>query len=124
MVTWYQARVLHGEKTGRTIGFPTVNLDPSVIPQDTEKGIYASLVKINGKDYHGVLYFGPRLVKNETHDVLEIHVLEFAEEIYGDEISFTLEKFVRGVKNFASLEELKEAIKLDVAKAREILSDD
>ena len=95
MVTWYQARVLHGEKTGRTIGFPTVNLDPSVIPQDTEKGIYASLVKINGKDYHGVLYFGPRLVKNETHDVLEIHVLEFAEEIYGDEISFTLEKFVR-----------------------------
>lgn len=124
MATWHQARVLHGEKTGRTIGFPTVNLDPSIIPDHTEKGIYASKVQFGDKEYQGVLYFGPRLVKNETNDVLEIHILDFNEEIYGDEILFTLEGFVRGVKNFASLEELKEAIKLDVEKAREILTND
>jgi len=111
---WYKAVVLQGEKTGRSIGFPTVNLSPAIIPAQTTLGVYSSVVKYNEKEYKGALYFGPRLVKNETTNVLEIYILDFNKEIYAEEISFKLGRFIRAVKNFTSLEELKEQLKTDI----------
>ncbi|OGK16916.1 hypothetical protein A3H80_02610 [Candidatus Roizmanbacteria bacterium RIFCSPLOWO2_02_FULL_37_19] len=115
--------VLQGEQSGRTIGFPTVNLDPSVIPQGTQEGIYAVRLEIYNQQYKGVLYFGPRLVKDETNNVLEIYILDFNSTIYGEEIEFSLAGYVRGIKNFGSMEELKEEIQRDVEAAKKILSD-
>jgi len=111
---WYKAVVLHGEKTGRSIGFPTVNLNPAIIPVQTVTGVYSSVVKYNEKEYLGALYYGPRLVKNETKNVLEIYILDFNKEIYAEEIRFKLGRFIRGVKNFTSLEQLKEQLKSDI----------
>ena len=112
---WYKGIVLTGEQTGRTIGFPTVNLDPSIIPPDTRKGVYGARVKHKDTAYMGALYYGPRLVKNETHDVLEIHIIGFAKEIYGEEIEFQIEKYIRGVLNFISMELLKKQLQEDVS---------
>jgi riboflavin kinase/FMN adenylyltransferase len=113
--------VLTGDKTGRTIGFPTINLDPSILPAEHKTGIYASWVSYGGTDYVGALYFGPRLVKNEEKNVLEIHILNFDEEIYDQSIEFEIVKHIRDIKNFDSLEELKMEIDNDVRLIKQLL---
>ena len=111
---WHKQKVLIGAKTGRTIGFPTVNLSPEKLIGNFEEGVYTCVIKYQGNKYPGVLYFGPRLVKGEKHPVLEIHILHFNQEIYGEKIEFSLGKFIRGVMNFSSMEELKEQIEKDI----------
>jgi FAD synthase len=120
--TWTPAVVSHGDKSGRKIGFPTINLDPAVVPQDTPQGVYASRLKIVDREYLGALYFGPRLVKGETHNVLEIFILDFSAEIYGQTVQFSLGKFIRPVLHFNSLEELQQQLQKDIAAVRVALS--
>jgi riboflavin kinase/FMN adenylyltransferase len=115
---WIQAKVLTGDQEGRKIGFPTINLSPSLLPVSTVQGVYRSKIKYRNKDYSGALYFGPRLVLNETHTVLEIHVLNFNSEIYGEIIGFEIGTFIRGIMNFDSFEALQNQIKLDIEKIR------
>ncbi|MEO8581912.1 MAG: riboflavin kinase [Patescibacteria group bacterium] len=119
---WYSGSVLRGKQDGRTIGFPTVNLDPSILNEDISEiqpGIYASQVRVHDEVCLGALYIGPRLVKNETHTVLEIFILDFDQEIYDESIEFTVEKFIRGVENFTSMDEMMIRIKQDVKEVRE-----
>lgn len=116
----FKAIVLHGEKLGRTIQFPTVNLDPKLVDQGMSRGVYSARVLHAGKRYSGALYFGPRLVVNETKDVLEIYILDFDQEIYDEEIIFEIGPFVRGILNFNSFDELKNQLQADVAKVREL----
>ncbi len=114
----YSSPIFHGDKAGRTIGFPTINLDPTIIPQNTTPGVYAAQVQLTGKNYLGALYFGPRLVKGETHNVLEIFILDFSQEIYGETAQFSILQFVRPVMDFSSLEELKSQLQKDIAAVR------
>ena len=116
MPTFYSSPVFHGDKLGRKITFPTVNLDPSVWPATKEPGVYAAEVNIADLTFQGALYFGPRIVKNETHNVLEIFLLNFSKEIYGETISFRLHQFIRPVLHFNSFEELKAQIAKDVTE--------
>lgn len=117
----YKGVVLRGDQTGREIGFPTVNLDPSILSNDVKTGIYACWVTIDEDKYMGSLYFGPRLVKNETKNVLEVHIIDFNENIYDEEISFELVQFIRDIKNFENFDELIAQIKDDVSKSVRIL---
>lgn len=121
---WLNGRVLRGDQTGRTIGFPTINLDPSIIEKnidELENGVYAARVSIEGKEFKGALYYGPRIVKEETHNVLEIHVLDFDEDVYDEKIEFEIVEFIRPVMDFDSLEKLKDQIRKDVVSVRTFL---
>ena len=111
---WFKEKVLPGTKDGRTISFPTLNLSPKKFIGQFKEGVYSCKVKFQKKKYLGVLYIGPRLVKGETHPILEIHVLGFNKEIYGETIEFSFGKFIRGVMNFSSMDELKKQIKKDI----------
>lgn len=104
---WHAGKVLEGNHLGRTIGFPTLNLDPAILQGNQQEGVYASVVKYGNKSYIGALYVGPRLVMDETKRVIEIHVLNFDQIIYGKSIHFQLGRYIRGVKDFGSFEELK-----------------
>lgn len=122
---WLEGKILHGDQTGRTIGFPTLNLDPTIIDSNIDsldKGVHAAWVKLHNTLYKAALYFGPRVIKNESHNVLEIHVLDFDDEVYGESVTFQLMHFVRPVMNFDSLEELKDQIKKDIASVEELLA--
>lgn len=118
MITWYHSEVSHGDKQGRKISFPTINLDPKIWPADQESGVYAAEVTVGDHSFLGALYYGPRTMHGETTDVLEIYLLDFAQEIYGETVSFRLHKFIRGVLHFNSFEEMKPQIAKDVADVR------
>lgn len=116
---WYKGIVQQGSKLGRTIGFPTINLDPSIITETSfEKGVHACIVKIADTLYRGALYYGPRLVKGESKDVLEIYVLDFEDQIYGEEVMFQPHTFIRSPEQFKNITKLMHAIEKDVAITR------
>lgn len=111
---WYESKVFKGNKQGRTIGFPTLNLNPFVLPKEQKEGVYASLVKHDGNTYKGALFLGPRIMLNETKQVLEIYLFDFSKEIYDQTVQFQILDYIREVQNFASLDELKSQIKKDI----------
>lgn len=118
----YKSKVFKGEQVGRTIDFPTVNLDVTIIPKDTKQGVYASWVTVNGQTYKGALYYGPRLVFNEVNVVLEIYILDFSGDLYGQEVNFTIHDFIRPPLDFDTLDGLKAQLKADVTKVNMCLT--
>jgi len=112
-MNWYKSLVYKGDQLGRTIGFPTLNLDINVLTKHFDEGVYACTVKIDDKNYQGMLYIGPRLVVGETKTVLEIHVFKFDEEIYGKEVEFEIGKYIRGIANFSSMDQMKQQLQKD-----------
>ncbi|OGK27118.1 hypothetical protein A3D80_02780 [Candidatus Roizmanbacteria bacterium RIFCSPHIGHO2_02_FULL_40_13b] len=118
---WYNGKVIHGEKMGRFLGFPTINIYTKNLSLDFKTGIYAARVKVGEKQYAGSLFYGPRLIKKETENVLEIFLLDFEGDLYEKKIEFSPVKFIREVRDFSSLEELAKQMEEDVKKTREII---
>jgi len=112
--------VVTGRKLGRTIGFPTANLRVynEQLPPD---GVWAvEVVLEHGKVYRGAGNLGVRpTVEGEgAEKLLEVYLLDFSGDLYGQEMEVRFLTFVRGEQKFASLEELKEQIFRDVAFCR------
>lgn len=107
--------VIEGDKIGRTIGFKTANL---IYPDNlvtVGKGVYKVKVEYSGQIYDGVANYGLRpTVSNDGKQVLEIHILNFDKDIYGEKIKVNFLKKIRDEKKFDSLDELKEQIKEDI----------
>ena len=106
--------VVKGQQIGRTIGFRTANLvyPPELI--DLPFGVYAANVRYDGEIYKGIANFGVRPTVNGHGTSLEVHLLDFDKDIYGQKITVEFNKMIRKEKKFASLEELKEQIKRDI----------
>lgn len=120
MHTWHSSPIYHGDKQGRTISFPTINLDPNIWPADQQPGVYSVEVRIGepATAFQGALYYGPRTIQGETHNILEIYLLDFSQQVYGQTASFRLHKFIRPVIHFNSFEEMKPQIAQDVEAVR------
>jgi riboflavin kinase/FMN adenylyltransferase len=113
--------VVHGDKLGRTIGFPTANvsLGEYLRPQF---GIYATRTRLaDGREIAGVSYVGGRPIVNGTEERLEVHLFDFDEDIYGETIETYFIRFLRGDQNFEDWPAMLEQIKLDAAQARALL---
>ena len=80
---WRSGKVLRGDQTGRTLGFPTVNFNPELAGDIQQEGVYVATVLVDDASYAGALYFGPRLTLGETKSVLEIHLIDFNGDLYG-----------------------------------------
>ena len=107
--------VVHGNQLGRTIGFPTANVDWSdhfkVMPQD---GIYAVRVKIDADWYKGMAYIGSRTsVTSDGEKRFEVHLLDFSEELYGAKIRIEFVEYLRDDKKFDSIDELRWQLEQD-----------
>ncbi|NRF91234.1 bifunctional riboflavin kinase/FAD synthetase [Paenibacillus alginolyticus] len=112
--------VVDGEKRGRTLGFPTANiqLDESyVIPTN---GVYAIKASVKGETYKGVMNIGvkPTFTTGELKPSFEAHLFDFSEQIYGEHMNVELIAFLRPERKFSSLDDLVAQIKLDVEKAK------
>ena len=110
-------KVAHGDKLGRTIGFPTANisihrkLSPIL-------GVYSVLIKLKSKTYNGVCNVGKRPTLGGSKTLLEVFIFDFNEEIYGDYVTVIFKQKCREEKKFESFDALKKQIKNDVEKSR------
>ena len=115
-------RVRHGDKRGRTIGFPTLNM--KVLEHIAAKrGVYAVLIHgLSKEPLKGVANLGARPTVNGSENRLETHVFDFDADVYGKHICVELIKFIRGEKRFENFEQLKAQIQDDAVTAKNILS--
>ena len=115
-------RIRHGDKRGRTIGFPTLNM--KITNNIALKfGVYA--VKIKGLDnrvINGVANLGTRPTFDGEENRLETHLFDFNQEVYGKYINVEFVEFIRGEHKFDSFEALKQQIDVDATKAKSILA--
>ena len=115
-------KVIHGEKVGRQIGFPTVNIDQLPLGA-TPKGVYAGTCSIAGKTYDCLAYFGPRLIFGEEKDSFEAYIYEFNQEVYDQIVDFRLLNFIRSPLPFTTLSALQAQLKDDKIKGLQALQD-
>ena len=117
--------VVAGQQLGRTIGFPTANL--RVPPEKflPRQGVYG--VRVFGqalnrdKPVLGVMNIGNRPTVNGTQRTIEVHLLDWLGDLYGQILTVELEQFIRSEQKFDSLDELKTQIKADCETARAML---
>ena len=109
-------RVAHGNKLGRTIGFPTANimLNRLVTPI---QGVYAVQVETKSGKFNGVANVGNRPTINGSKPLLEVHIFDFNQAIYGEAIEVSFLHKIRNEIKFPSFEELKAQIKKDYEQA-------
>ena len=111
-------RVLHGKKLGRTLNAPTANvqLKRHRVPLH---GVYLVSVRLpNGRQLPGVANIGTRPTVDTAQQAhLEVHLLDFSGDLYGQYLAVTFHKKIRDEQRFASLSQLQEAIAADIARA-------
>ncbi|MBK3516656.1 bifunctional riboflavin kinase/FAD synthetase [Carboxylicivirga sp. N1Y132] len=118
-------RVVGGQQLGRRIGYPTANVEVEepykLIPPD---GVYAVKVRVEGKDYGGMLNIGyrPTVNHNVDHRSLEVHIFDFNHDIYSEEIELRFIQRVRDEQKFANVDALKAQLKRDEETIRGIVA--
>lgn len=113
--------VVHGEKIGRTLGFKTANIEYPCEIMDLKNGVYGVEVFVDKKKYKSILNLGIRpTVSNECKKLLEVHIFDFDENIYGKNIKVEFIKKIRNEKKFKSIVELKEQIIKDIEYWRKL----
>jgi riboflavin kinase / FMN adenylyltransferase len=113
--------VSHGDKRGRTIGFPTANI-PLGSYVRPKFGVYAvRAVGLDGAMLEGVANIGRRPTVAGTEERLEVHLFDFDGDIYGRDIEIEIVEFIRAEQKFSGLDALRAQIAVDCATAQKIL---
>ena len=119
-----KGRVIKGDSIGRTIGFPTANLDHT--PAHLKLGVYTGFCLINETDTtrNCLIYFGPRFISGKTQNSFEVYLYNFEGDLYGLTLTVRIAEFLRPPIKFASLEALKTQLQKDLEHGRLLLSHD
>jgi riboflavin kinase / FMN adenylyltransferase len=107
--------VIHGDKRGRTIGFPTANIELTGDYLLPPLGVYAVRFQVENKWYEGVCNMGykPTFNKENRKPSIEVHIFNFDKEIYGQNVMIEWHKYIRNEKKFNGINELVEQIQKD-----------
>jgi riboflavin kinase/FMN adenylyltransferase len=115
--------VVRGEGRGRELGCPTANLTPVVnrkcVPGD---GIYAVGVRVRGRNWTGACSIGRRPTFGSGDRTIEVHLIDFEDDIYGDSVGVTFHERVRDEIAFDSPEDLIEQMNRDIEDVKRIMS--
>lgn len=117
-LTW-EGEVVSGCQIGRSIGFPTANLDFAENVLLPGRGVYIAEATFQGKKFPGVANVGIKPTVGGNSTTVEVYLFDFHEDIYGQRLQLTFLRKLRDERQFASLAALKEQIKNDVKAARE-----
>ena len=115
--------VVHGDHRGRTIGFPTANIEiPKVIciPAD---GVYAGVfTRSDGSKHICAINLGrrPTFYEHADHSLLEAHLLDFDGDLYGESVHVSFSNFLRGERKFENIDALKMQLKHDIEQTRAV----
>jgi riboflavin kinase / FMN adenylyltransferase len=113
--------VIDGDKRGRAIGFPTANLRPlsrKCLPAD---GVYACRAEVRGKTYQAATNVGVRPTFGGGERLVEAYILDFDEEIYGEELTLEFVERLRSELRFDSVDDLVSRMTSDVDQTRDIV---
>lgn len=120
---FFEGLVTAGDKIGRTLGYPTANLqitDPNkLIPSD---GVYAVNIAIDKKFFQGMMSIGDRPTINGTKRLIEVNIFDFNDDIYNKKIIVSIKKYLRPQEKFNGLEELKNQLAIDKMNTLKALS--
>ena len=119
----FEGKVVHGNRLGRSIGFPTANI---WLPKNNLpiKGVFSVKISIDVSEFEGIANIGIRPTVGGTSPVLEVNIFDFKKEIYGKRLKVEFVKKIRDEKKFDSLDDLKKQIAKDVNTAKEQLLDE
>ncbi|MCW5551161.1 MAG: bifunctional riboflavin kinase/FAD synthetase [Verrucomicrobiae bacterium] len=111
--------VVRGDQLGQKLGFPTANLDVSGLALPPT-GVYAAHASVGGQRHRAVLNIGhrPTLANSSVQPRVEVHLLDFAGDLYGQELEVAFVEKLRDEQRFANLDALKSQIARDIADAR------
>ena len=115
--------VVRGDNLGKKIGFPTANLSAHS-EQFPPNGVYLAEASLDGQLFPGLVNLGfrPTISSGKSERVLEIHLLDFQEDIYRRDLEVKFIRFLRPEKKFDGLDALVAQIRRDVTQARELLA--
>lgn len=118
---FFSGEVVHGEKRGRELGYPTANL---ALPAETElaHGIYAVRVRVGAAVHDGVASFGRRPTFDNGAPLFEVFLFDFAGDLYGRRLDVTVAGYLRPEARFDSAEALVAQMDRDAAEARALLA--
>lgn len=116
-----EGTVIEGEGRGRNLGYPTANILPGdkLIPGN---GVYAVNVEKKGMVFPGIVYVGTQPTFQNSLRQIEIHLFNYADKLYGEDLKVHFFGTVRGEKKFPDRNALVEQIKIDILNAKEILN--
>lgn len=109
----FAGKVEKGNRRGTALGFPTINIP---LTDSSVSGVYAGKVRHNDREYHAAIFADP------TRGVLEAYLLDFDEDLYGENIAIVLMKKIRESKLFADDEKLKAMIAKDTEEVEKYFS--
>jgi len=115
-------QVVKGDQLGRTIGFPTANLQitdtTKLLPAD---GIYAVRARVNEQLWQGMCYLGTRTSLSDNQHRIELNIFDFEGDLYDQRITIYFQDYLRGEMTFDNLEAMKAQLHTDKLHAQEIL---
>ena len=112
-------KVIDGKKLGRTIGYPTANIEVDELKLLPKKGAYIVEVYVKNKFYKGMLSIGTNPTVNGDKLTVEVYILDFNEDIYGEEITVKFRDFLHEEIKFESLQKLIERLDEDKRLTKE-----
>lgn len=112
----FSGKVIRGDQKGRLLGFPTINLEGEF---ELAYGVYVSKATTSFGVFKGALHYGPKPVFNDTKAVMEIHLLDFSGDLYGETVQVEVIQKLREIEKFQDMEALKQQIGKDVTMVRE-----
>ena len=114
-------KVILGDQRGRTIGIPTANLKFPINIIKIPYGVYAVQIKLSDNMHFGIVNFGMRPTFHKQTSIVEVHIFDFEEDIYGKEIEVLFLSKIRDEQKFNGIKELLNQITLDITVAKKIL---
>lgn len=115
--------VVHGDKRGKKIGFPTANIHPEhrkkIIPR---RGVYAVWIRIDGAYHGGMMNIGVRPTFEGESETLEVHIFNFDQDIYGKEVQVQFVDRIRDEQSFSGVDELVTRLRRDRDEVAAVLN--
>lgn len=117
-----KGKVVEGKKNGKKFLYPTANIIPHRYKVLPPNGVYYSHIYVNNQKYHSITNIGINPTLNGQQKVVETHILDFDEDIYGQTVIVELIEFIRKEKKFNSIDELKQEITNNIKYVTDIIN--
>lgn len=114
-----KSKIVQGNKIGRTIGIPTINM---ILPENKilpPNGVYITAVNVDDKWYRGVTNVGKKPTISDNNPIgIETYIIDFCQDVYGKEVYISFLSHIREERKFASIDELKQQMTADIEIAK------